>query len=174
MGTEKSLILNGWGFQILLFKAQKSSGDFKNFSIFPGGDEGSVKFSNGDGISGYFSHRGAPGTNFGPFFPVGRGSHRVCDTGVSWCWVTLARIFENEACNDSIDIEKSINKTKNRNGKSPLHQHNTLTVSVEPNDWTQELDVRLGWWSASTAFHSTNTKRGRRSLVHLAPLKGCL
>ena len=39
-------------------------------------------FSNGDEISGYFSHRGAPGTNFGPFFPVGRGSHRVCDTGV--------------------------------------------------------------------------------------------
>ena len=22
------------------------------------------------------------GTNFGSFFPVGRGSHRVCDTGV--------------------------------------------------------------------------------------------
>ena len=24
----------------------------------------------------------SPGTNFWPFFPVGGGSHRVCDTGV--------------------------------------------------------------------------------------------
>ena len=64
MGTENPLFL--------------MSGDFKFYCFF----------SSGDGISGYFSHRGAPGTNFGPlFFSVGRGSHRVCDTGVcigSW------------------------------------------------------------------------------------------
>ena len=48
---------NKWGFQILLFKAQKIQWD---------GDESlSVYFSNGNKIFGYFSHRGR---FFGRFF----------------------------------------------------------------------------------------------------------
>ena len=41
-GDRKSLVLNGRGFQILLFTAQKSSGDSQNFNAFPSGDESSV------------------------------------------------------------------------------------------------------------------------------------
>ena len=33
-GDGKSLVLNEWGFQILLFTVQKSSGDSQNFSVF--------------------------------------------------------------------------------------------------------------------------------------------
>ena len=69
-GDGKSLVLNEWGFQILLFTVQKSSANSQNFFLV-GRDESSVYFSNRDGISGYFSHRGAPGTNFRLFFQWG-------------------------------------------------------------------------------------------------------
>ena len=35
----KSLVCNEWGFQILLFTAQKYSGDFQNLKVLPTGDE---------------------------------------------------------------------------------------------------------------------------------------
>ena len=41
-GDGKSLAFNEWGFWILLFTAQKSSGDFQNFGVLPSGDESSV------------------------------------------------------------------------------------------------------------------------------------
>ena len=78
MGTENPLFLMSGDFKFYCLQFKKT------FIVFSSGDESSMYFSNEDGISGYFSHRGAPGTNFGPFFLVGRGSHRICDTGVSY------------------------------------------------------------------------------------------
>ena len=37
-GDGKSLVFNGWGFQILLFTAQKSSADSQNSTVLPSGD----------------------------------------------------------------------------------------------------------------------------------------
>ena len=41
-GYGKSLALNGWGFLILLFTDQKSSGDSRNFDAFSSRDESLV------------------------------------------------------------------------------------------------------------------------------------
>ena len=82
MGTENHLFFMSGDFKFYCLPFKNPVGIPKILVFFSSGDESSFYFSNGDGISGYFSHRGAPGTNFGPFFPVGRGSHRVCDTGV--------------------------------------------------------------------------------------------
>ena len=67
-GDGKSLAFNEWKFQIILFTAQTSCVNFKNFSVLPRGDESSVYFSDGDEILGYFSHRRRI---FGQFFQWG-------------------------------------------------------------------------------------------------------
>ena len=82
MGTENPMFLMSGDFKFYCLQFKNPVGIPKILVFFSSGDESSMYFSNGDGISGYFSHRGPPGTNFGSFFPVGRGSHRVCDTGV--------------------------------------------------------------------------------------------
>ena len=67
----KSLACNGWGFQILLLTAQKSSGDGQNFTVFPSVEESSVLISDGDEILKYLL---SPGTIFWLILPVGRGN----------------------------------------------------------------------------------------------------
>ena len=81
-GTENPVFLMSGDLKFYCLQFKNPVGIPKTLLFFSSGDESSMYFSNGDVISAYFSHRGAPGTNFGPFFPVGRGSHRVCDTGV--------------------------------------------------------------------------------------------
>ena len=79
--TENPLFLTSGDFKFYCLQFKNPVGIPKILLFFSSGNERSMYFSNGDGILGYFSHQGALGTNFGPF-SVGRGSHRVCDTGV--------------------------------------------------------------------------------------------
>ena len=82
MGTENPLFLMSGDFKFSCLQSKNPVGIPKILVFFSSGDESSMYFSNGEGISGYFSHR-RTGDEFWTIFPVGRGSRRVCDTGVS-------------------------------------------------------------------------------------------
>ena len=77
MGMKNPLLLMGGDFEFYCLQLKNPVGILKILMLFPVGMRVQCSFP-----MGIFRVFFSPGTNFRPIFPVGRGSNRICHTGV--------------------------------------------------------------------------------------------